>query len=73
MSVPKTLKLDKEMENKRKMLVRSFSLAKYMYVRGAPGKNPSKESELEVGAEFLEVKISPNLSTQLYMQEAKWF
>jgi hypothetical protein len=26
-----------------------------MYVRGAPGKNPSKESELEVGAEFLEV------------------
>lgn len=55
LSVPKTLKLDSEMENKRKMLVRSFSLAKYMYVRGAPGKNPSKESELEVGAEFLEV------------------
>lgn len=56
MSVPKTLKLDREMENKRKILVRSFSLARYMYTRGAPGKIASKESELEVGAEFLEVK-----------------
>lgn len=56
MSVPKTLELDREMENKRKILVKSFSLARNMYARGAPGKNPSKESELQVGAEFLEVK-----------------
>lgn len=56
MSVPKTLELDREMENKRKILVRSFSLARNMYAKGAPGKNPSKGSELEVGAEFLEVK-----------------
>ncbi|KAG5379418.1 hypothetical protein IGI04_027260 [Brassica rapa subsp. trilocularis] len=54
MSVPKTLELDREMENKRKILVRSFSLARNMYAKGAPGKNPSKGSELEVGAEFLE-------------------
>ncbi|XP_020238060.1 putative glutamine amidotransferase GAT1_2.1 [Cajanus cajan] len=52
-SVPKTLKLNKEMENKRKIIVRSFSLAKNLYTMGR-GNCSSKESELEVGAEFLE-------------------
>ena len=65
MSVPKTLVLDGEMESKRKILVRCFSLARYMYTKGATGKNPSKVSELEVGAEFLEVKIAKSLCLTL--------
>ncbi|XP_014507902.1 uncharacterized protein LOC106767506 [Vigna radiata var. radiata] len=52
-SVPKAVKLNKEMENKRKILVRSFSLAKNLYATGR-GNCSSKDSELEVGAEFLE-------------------
>lgn len=65
MSVPKTLVLNGEMESKRKILVRCFSLARYMYIKGATGKNPSKVSELEVGAEFLEVKIAKSLCLTL--------
>lgn len=52
--VQKPLKLNKEMEDKRKILVRSFSLAKDLYNAGR-GMNSTKESELEAGAEFLEV------------------
>ncbi|RDX86419.1 ntpR, partial [Mucuna pruriens] len=52
-SVPKPLKLNKEMESKRKIIVRSFSLAKNLYTMGR-GNCSSKDSELEVGAEFLE-------------------
>lgn len=51
--VEKPLKLNKEMENKRKIIVRSFSLAKNLYNAGQ-GMNPSKE--LEPGAQFLEVQ-----------------
>jgi len=54
-SVPKPVKLNKEMENKRKIIVRSFSLAKNLYTMGR-GNCSSKDSELEVGAEFLEVQ-----------------
>lgn len=55
LSAPKkTLKLDNEMEKKRKILVRSFSLAKNLYTTGRDAQ-PEKEPELEVGAEFLEV------------------
>lgn len=53
-NVPKSLKLDGEMEKKRKIIVRSFSLARNIY-EGGYGINSSKESELEAGAEFLEV------------------
>lgn len=53
-SVPKPLKLNKEMESKRKIIVRSFSLAKNLYTMGR-GNCSSKDSELEIGAEFLEV------------------
>lgn len=57
-SVPKAVKLNKEMENKRKIIARSFSLAKDLYTTGRGNvMNPSKESELEVGARFLEVYI----------------
>ncbi|MED6136541.1 hypothetical protein PIB30_057025 [Stylosanthes scabra] len=51
--VEKSLKLNEEMENKRKIIVRSFSLAKDIYTTGLE-LNSNKESELEVGAEFLE-------------------
>uniref|UniRef100_A0A7N0VLD4 Uncharacterized protein n=1 Tax=Kalanchoe fedtschenkoi TaxID=63787 RepID=A0A7N0VLD4_KALFE len=51
--VPKPLKLNTELERKRKTIIRSFSLAKDLYNHGS-ALNPSKESELRVGAEFLE-------------------
>uniref|UniRef100_A0A7N0SZA6 Uncharacterized protein n=1 Tax=Kalanchoe fedtschenkoi TaxID=63787 RepID=A0A7N0SZA6_KALFE len=50
--VPKPLMLNTELEKKRKTIIRSFSLAKDLYNHGS-GLNPSKESELQVGAEFL--------------------
>ncbi|CAJ2651471.1 unnamed protein product [Trifolium pratense] len=53
-SIQKPLKLNKEMENKRKTIVRSFSLAKDLYNHHGHGMNPAKESELQAGAEFLE-------------------
>jgi hypothetical protein len=53
-NVPTSLKLNQAMEKKRKIIVRSFSLAKNIY-NGGRGMHPSKQSELEVGAEFLEV------------------
>ncbi|XP_021888317.1 uncharacterized protein LOC110807485, partial [Carica papaya] len=49
-SVPKSLKLNRDMEKKRKVIVRSFSLAKDMYITGC-NMNPS---DLQAGAEFLE-------------------
>ncbi|TYI49795.1 hypothetical protein E1A91_D12G058500v1 [Gossypium mustelinum] len=52
-ALPKPLMLNKEMENKRKIIVRSFSLAKNLYTAGIE-MNPTKQSELEAGAEFLE-------------------
>ncbi|KAF2282697.1 hypothetical protein GH714_043714 [Hevea brasiliensis] len=52
-SVPKPLKLNQEMEKKRKVILRSFSLARNMYTTGQE-LHPSKESELKAGAEFLE-------------------
>lgn len=57
-NVPKSLKLDGEMEKKRKIIVRSFSLARDLY-QGGHGNNTRKESELEAGAEFLEVHECP--------------
>ncbi|CAN7016262.1 unnamed protein product [Brassica oleracea var. botrytis] len=69
MSVPKTLVLDGEMESKRKILVRCFSLARYMYTKGATGKNPSKVSELEVGAEFLESNTALSTEQETRLKE----
>lgn len=55
-SVPQPLKLDGEMEMKRKKIVRSFSIARNIYSGGlGSGLQRIKESELEAGAEFLEV------------------
>ncbi|KAL1318953.1 hypothetical protein HN51_071238 [Arachis hypogaea] len=52
--VPKSPKLNKEMEVKRKIIVRSFSLARNLYTSGHGKRGSSKDSELEAGAEFLE-------------------
>lgn len=51
--LPKPVKLDHELEKKRKVIVRSFSLARDIYC-AANGINPSKECELKVGADFLQ-------------------
>ncbi|XP_028785676.1 putative glutamine amidotransferase GAT1_2.1, partial [Neltuma alba] len=51
--IEKPLKLNKEMEDKRKIIVRSFSIAKNLYDAGR-GMHPSNDSELKAGAEFLE-------------------
>lgn len=55
-SEEKELKLNQEMEKKRKIILRSFSLARDMYTAGN-GMAPPKESDLEAGAEFLEVLL----------------
>lgn len=43
-------------KSKRKSIIRSFSIAKNMYSNGL-GRISEKISELEPGAEFLEVQI----------------
>ncbi|KAK4426620.1 putative glutamine amidotransferase GAT1 [Sesamum alatum] len=67
-SVPKTLKLDREMEKKRKIIVRSFSLARNIY-QGGRAINSSKESELEAGAEFLESNTALSLQQETRLKQ----
>nr|GFB90875.1 putative glutamine amidotransferase GAT1_2.1 [Tanacetum cinerariifolium] len=55
--VPQSLKLDKELEQKRNVIVRSFSLARNLYEGGDNGRKLLKESDLKPGAEFLEVYV----------------
>lgn len=52
--VPKASKLNLELEMKRKTILRSFSIAKNLYISGH-GMISSQGSELITGAEFLEV------------------
>lgn len=68
-SIPKSVKLDQEIEKKRKVIVRSFSIARNMYSSGG-GKVSGQESELQVGAEFLEVswKFISNYNNSILMQ-----
>lgn len=49
-------KINQELEKKRKIIMRSFSLAKNLYAAGHD-MPPSKEQDLEAGADFLEVLI----------------
>lgn len=52
-SVPKgPTMVQRELEKKRESLVRSFSIAKNLY---STGKSSTEESDLEEGAEFLQV------------------
>ncbi|XP_052195753.1 putative glutamine amidotransferase GAT1_2.1 [Diospyros lotus] len=71
-SVPRSLKLDQEMENRRKAIIRSFSLARNIYAHGIEnGINPSKESEseLEAGAEFLESNTALSVQQQKRLKQ----
>ncbi|CAD5183598.1 unnamed protein product [Musa acuminata subsp. malaccensis] len=52
-------RLGEEMEEKRKNIVRSFSLAKHVYV-SKQEMPPAKEQDLQVGAEFLEANAALN-------------
>ncbi|KAJ9147329.1 hypothetical protein P3X46_029503 [Hevea brasiliensis] len=61
-SVPKPMNLNQEMENKRKVILWSFSFARNMFTTGQE-LHPSKESELKAGAEF------PQCNTALSQQE----
>ncbi|KAI3794190.1 hypothetical protein L1987_36819 [Smallanthus sonchifolius] len=61
--VPKSLKLDKDLEQKRNVIVRSFSLARNLYV-GGYGIRQLKESDLKPGAEFLESNIALSLEQE---------
>ncbi|CAL9115760.1 unnamed protein product [Musa textilis] len=59
-------RLDEEMEKKRKNIVRSFSLAKHVYV-SKQEMPPAKEQDLRVGAEFLAANaaLSPQQEKRL--------
>ncbi|KAL6498031.1 hypothetical protein OROGR_028428 [Orobanche gracilis] len=67
-NVPKPIKLDGEMEKKRKNIVRSFSLARNIY-EGGHGINSSKESELEAGAEFLESNTALSMQQETRLKQ----
>ncbi|XP_074580966.1 putative glutamine amidotransferase GAT1_2.1 [Curcuma longa] len=54
-------KINQELEKKRKIIMRSFSLAKNLYAAGHD-MPPSKEQDLEAGADFLESNMA--LSSQ---------
>ncbi|KAM0912371.1 hypothetical protein ACQ4PT_012845 [Festuca glaucescens] len=60
-------KLSHDMEKQRKVLVRSFSLAKNMYFGGGDTQKPGAEAErrdLDAGAEFLETAAAALSSQQ---------
>ncbi|KAJ8769835.1 hypothetical protein K2173_008244 [Erythroxylum novogranatense] len=59
-SVPKAPKLNQELETKRRIIVRSFSIARNMYSSGC-GMISGQESDLEVGAEFLQANTALSL------------
>ncbi|KAK9061969.1 hypothetical protein SSX86_019153 [Deinandra increscens subsp. villosa] len=61
--VPKSLKLDKELEQKRNVIVCSFSLARNLYV-GGQNIHQLKESDLKPGAEFFESNIALSLQQE---------
>ncbi|XP_077242333.1 putative glutamine amidotransferase GAT1_2.1 [Tasmannia lanceolata] len=62
------LKLDLEMEKKRKLIVRSFSIARNMYTAGLE-MAPSKESDLEAGADFLELCSALSLQQEKRLKQ----
>lgn len=65
-NMKKPLKLDQEMEKKRKIIVRSFSIARNIYEHGI---NSSKESELKAGAEFLESNTALSLQQETRLKQ----
>ncbi|KAD7479283.1 hypothetical protein E3N88_02419 [Mikania micrantha] len=67
--VPKSLKIDKDLEQKRNVIVRSFSLARELYV-GGHNIPQLKESDLKPGAEFLEMGATVRNASS-YMEKLK--
>lgn len=67
-SVPKPLKLNQEMEKKRKTIVRSFSLARDLYSTGSE-IHKHKESELQAGAEFLESNTALSMQQESRLKQ----
>uniref|UniRef100_A0A0E0BWV1 Uncharacterized protein n=1 Tax=Oryza meridionalis TaxID=40149 RepID=A0A0E0BWV1_9ORYZ len=65
-AMPASPKLNQEMEKQLKVLVRSFSLAKNLYVSGAEAgtPRPAEQRDLDAGAEFLEQSNTAALSVQ---------
>lgn len=66
--VPKSLKLDKELEQKRNVIIRSFSLARNLYEGGDNIRQP-RESDLRPGAEFLESNIALSVQQENRLKE----
>lgn len=66
--MPKPLKLDYEMEKKRKSIIRSFSLAKILY-KGGRDMPLSNQPDLEVGAEFLESNTALTLEQECRLKQ----
>ncbi|XP_015879972.3 putative glutamine amidotransferase GAT1_2.1 [Ziziphus jujuba] len=67
-SVQKALKLDQEMDKKRKKIIRSFSLAKNIYTTGR-GTHLVNESELEIGADFLQSNTALSLQQEKRLKQ----
>ncbi|KAI7758143.1 hypothetical protein M8C21_010590 [Ambrosia artemisiifolia] len=61
--VPTSLKLDKELEKTRNVIVRSFSLARNLY-EGGDNTRQLNESDLKPGAEFLESNTALSLQQE---------
>ncbi|XP_015065423.1 putative glutamine amidotransferase GAT1_2.1 [Solanum pennellii] len=67
-TIEKPLKLNQEMEKKRKIIVRSFSLARDLYEKGCTFQS-SKTSDLDVGAEFLESNTALSLQQETRLKQ----
>ncbi|XP_075514786.1 putative glutamine amidotransferase GAT1_2.1 [Primulina tabacum] len=67
-SFPKSLKLNGEMENNRKIIVKSFSVARNMSKCGH-GTKSIKESDLKAGTEFLEVNTALSLQQEARLKQ----
>ncbi|KAL3637778.1 hypothetical protein CASFOL_018226 [Castilleja foliolosa] len=68
-NLAKPIKLDGEMEKKRNIIVRSFSLARNIYEGGNRIEYSSKESGLEAGAEFLESNAALSLQQETRLKQ----
>lgn len=66
--VASTPKLDQEMEEKRRVIVRSFSIAKDLY-DGRRDSPISKKSDLEPGAEFLQSNTALSLQQEKRLKQ----
>ncbi|KAK1410387.1 hypothetical protein QVD17_36924 [Tagetes erecta] len=62
--VPKSLKLDNELERKRNVIVQSFHLAKNLYAGGHNIHQLKDQSDLKPGAEFLESNTALSLQQE---------